>query len=364
MAYRVRTLLYTFSFDMDLKHYIKKLILDFSIVLIMFLLLGETAFRLPWSSKLVNYDYDPVLGFKLSANQSNSMGLANFSILSPPIGINKDGFRYHDDNYQKHKIIALGSSEVLGPGVKDNETWTYYLEKKLRKNYRKDISVINAGHGGYGPFHSSVRLKRIIKSVEGIDIAIVRVSISDRNFNKPEDSSLKQLKRNNKRNNKIKKLSKFLPFLANKLQSQIFHIKLRIKGNGRIEDLYDYEKADAAVKMWENNKPYFMEIIRTCSENNINAIFYIDNAYDTPSGNKLYELFYDFINNENLPAHIINLNSSYFDISGETVRERRSKFKQKYTLVNDPHANMAQHLIIAQVLFDYLTKSTDAEILK
>ena len=120
------------------KDYIVNRAKNFSIIIIIFYVIGEIVFRMPGTLNLMNYDFDPELGYIMTPGQRNSMGLANFSKLSPPIFINQDGYRNKSSNYSDTVVIALGSSEVLGAGVEDDETWSYLLEKKI---FSKDMVV-------------------------------------------------------------------------------------------------------------------------------------------------------------------------------------------------------------------------------
>src|SRR3989442_14475380 len=58
-----------------------------------FLLVCELWFRLPWTTKLLVWEFDEELVSGLSAAQSRGSGLGNFSGVSPPMGLNKDRVR-------------------------------------------------------------------------------------------------------------------------------------------------------------------------------------------------------------------------------------------------------------------------------
>ena len=83
--------------------------------------------------------------------------------------ISKDGSRFTgkiNDN-PKEKAVFIGGSFTQGWAVDDQETFTWYLQQKL-----KNISIKNYGVGGYGTYQSLLLLEEIIKQDNDIKIVI------------------------------------------------------------------------------------------------------------------------------------------------------------------------------------------------
>ena len=76
------------------------------------------------------HQFDAEIGYTYIPNQKSITWQGNYSIPSPPIGINSDENRGSETDWSKKIILALGSSEVMGPGIEDHQTWAVNLEKK------------------------------------------------------------------------------------------------------------------------------------------------------------------------------------------------------------------------------------------
>ena len=79
--------------------------------------------------------------------------------------VNSDGFRGRDYSVDKpkgvYRIVVLGDSFTEGPGVNDNETFSYYLEQMLNalNISGKKFEVLNLGVGGYNTLQEVERLR-------------------------------------------------------------------------------------------------------------------------------------------------------------------------------------------------------------
>jgi|SRR3989338_1046050 len=77
----------------------------------------------------------------------------------PKATINSKGFRGTELEDGKRNVIMLGDSYTFGWGVKDNETFSYILEKKLA-SIDKEYRVVNMGVSGWGLFQEKIQLER------------------------------------------------------------------------------------------------------------------------------------------------------------------------------------------------------------
>ena len=337
-------------------HYVKRKAILICFIGVLFLLIGEIAFRLPSAPDLLRYAPDKELGFRYAPQQTFTGFMGNYSVQTPPITIDENGFRNAPVYWKRPIVLALGSSEVEGPGLTYEEIWTSRLTRLLSKDSNTGPLVVNAAVGGYGPYHQSVVLRRFLKEQKRPGLVIVRVSIGDRLFfpPTPHELSVTKLKR-------IKTFvygySDFMPFLYKKTAAQLYAIRNSMSINRKDKVLSrEYEKVEAAEKMWKKHKAYWIKITSLCEENNVSVLFYVSDAYGTPGGKKLFELFNKHFNNSQVVSVFI-IDESYFNVSDRDLDRRREKFKKQFTLGYDPHANSLQHKIIADTLFDYLRKS-------
>ncbi len=151
------------------------------------LLIGEGYSRLPFTPKRLEYQPDRDIVGLLKPNQQGYESLANLSKRSPLATINSEGHRGGETSWDHAAIVALGSSEAFGMGVRDREVWTTVLEDGLTERGH-DIEVVNAAGLGFGAYHQAAVMERLLdhRSPNGF---IVSLSIGERYFEGiPEDS--------------------------------------------------------------------------------------------------------------------------------------------------------------------------------
>ena len=337
-------------------HYVKRKAILICFIGVLFLLIGEIAFRLPSAPHLLRYAPDKELGFRYAPCQTYSGFMGNYSVQTPPITIDENGFRNGPIDWDRPIILALGSSEVNGPGLVYEEIWTSRLTKLLSKDSNTGPLVVNAGVGGYGPYHQSVVLRRFFEGQKRPILVIIWVSIGDRLFFPPTPHELRTTK-SSRTKTFVYNYSDFMPFLYKKITAQLYAIKNSMSINRKDKVLSpEYEKVDAAEKMWKRHKAYWEKNASLCGENNATVLFYVSDPYGTPGGKRLFEIFKTHFKNRQFVSVFI-MDERYFGISDRDLDRRREKFKKQFTLGYDPHANCLQHKIIADTLFHYLRKS-------
>lgn len=118
------------------------------------LLLTEIALRVSgkFSTTVINYRYSPDLLGDFAPNQD----VIDTSIpsLAQRVTFNSQGYRGELVEIPKPsgtiRILALGDSFTQSARVKDNETWPFQLQGKLRELFPdKKIEVVNTGKSGY-----------------------------------------------------------------------------------------------------------------------------------------------------------------------------------------------------------------------
>ncbi len=338
--------------------YIVKRCFSLYVVGLMVLIIGEIWMRLPATPSGIQYTFDEELGYRYVPNQvasSRMMGI--FALERPPMVIDEDGFRNSVVDWNRPVILALGSSEVVGPGLKEEEIWTTRLTQQLSNGSEKDPLVYNAATGGYGPYHSSVVLRRYIKKYKKPVLVIARVSLGDRLFLPFTSDQLREEKLKKERRDLIKTYTLFIPFLYNKVQLQLDSIRSILSVyRPRNVSTREYETAESAERMWEQNKKYWYEIASICKEMNIPVLFVVYDPYGTVAGQLLFKIFTTHFSNEQCEL-VLLLGRAQFGLFQEDLSERRNVFRLKYTFKIDPHGNSLQHKIIADTLFQYLKKT-------
>jgi hypothetical protein len=326
---------------------------------ISFLLLGEIYFRSPLSEKLLCFEYDPVLANHLKPNQIGVTYIGQ-CIFTPPITINQLGYRGSDIDPGKKKILCLGSSEVLGTGVKDNECWPSNLNNYINTKFKR-YQVVNAGQMGYGPYHNKIMLFRFIERFQRPDLVILRLATGDKDFLPPSAQRLANEERKIARNVRIKKVSLFLPYLMNKISLQEKSIKRTLekvwsfnkKENNPSLNAYEVESvADTFMLRFKSD---INEMLSVCNTNNIPVVLCVIDPISTPASAQLVENVDNFLHtNAYTNIKLLYVNSADFGLDKYILSERKKISALKYQVEGDPHSNASQHKIVASKLYNYL----------
>jgi lysophospholipase L1-like esterase len=116
-------------------------------------LLLAKLFPVPFASESNLYFVaDPQLGYRLAPS---SVGW--FEAAGVPGTVNRHGQR--DDDFPAAKpagelrMLALGDSFTMGANVAQDATWPQVLERLAAREAGAPVQVMNAGVGGYHPFH-------------------------------------------------------------------------------------------------------------------------------------------------------------------------------------------------------------------
>ncbi len=325
-------------------------------VLLIVVVIGECWLRLPDAPRSMEFVFDEELGYRYAPSQvAATRVLGMFGLETPRMGIDEYGFRNGRTDWAQPVLLALGSSEVVGPGLRDEEIWTARLARLLSDWSGEKVGVYNAGTGGYGPYHASVVLQRFINRQVKPSVVIVPVSLGDRGFLPPGEDEVEREKNEKRRRDLIRKYTLFLPFLYNKAELQFESIRgiLSLRKEGGVFGA-DGETTAAAEEMWSRNKEYWVKIATVCEQLRIPVLFIIYNPYGTPGGDSLFSIFSAHFGRS--PCKLVSmLGPSQFGLRQSDVSDRRNAFREKYTLRYDPHANSLQHEIIAKELARLLT---------
>lgn len=265
---------------------------------------------------------------------------SKYKLMDVDIEFNSLGHRGDEINSVKRKneirIMALGSSLVMGWGVNEQNTFLSILKKKISQiynenNINKNVKTINAGimHTNTN-FHYHL-FKSQYKKIDP-DILVLGYFIDD-----------------------AKKLDKAkLPFfIKNSYLNAFIYQKIQAKKSSeKLEDYYkriNFERSEN----WKNVINSIRNISNICKKNNIKLILVILPEFtDFSEKNKLASLYKDLeirFQKENLL--VIN-----------TYRKLKREFEKNPELSwiskDDSHPNKMANEIIANEIFEFVEKNT------
>jgi hypothetical protein len=321
------------------------------------LVIGEVWLSMPAAPKSIAYVFDEELGHRYAPNQMPSpRPLGLFAIEAPPMVIDAEGFRNGEVDWTRPVVLALGSSEVVGPGVAETDIWTARLSGLLSRDSGMPVTVYNAGTAAYGPYHSSVVLRRIVEELgRKPALVIVRVSLADREFVPWTREQLSQERVNKERRDFIKRYSVFVPFLLAKAQLQVNSIRAAVTSlfSRSTTAAPANNQADMAESMWAGNRDYWQQMAALGRDHRIPILFVVSDPYGTEGGARLFRALSEALAQEAC-ASVWLMDHEAFGLTDSHVSERQQAFARRLTLGYDPHANALQHRIIAQELFTHL----------
>lgn len=318
------------------------------IVAVLVVMIGEIWARLPATPRGIGYAFDEELGYRYLSNQiASSRVLGLFAVDTPSMAIDENGFRNGAVDWKRPIILALGSSEVVGPGVAEGDIWTAQLARLLRNGSQDHFAVYNAGTAGYGPYHSAVVFRRLLKSHQKPAVVIMRVSLADREFLPLTQDQLREERSKKDTRDLVKQYTLFVPFLFAKARLQVESVSSIFRNQS------NDNTAAAAETMWLRNIEYWSAVATLAGEMDISVVFLVSDPYGTVGGQVLFDLFKDRFSDERC-QFVWMLDNRSFGLLQENVRERQKRFAEIYTLKHDPHANALQHTIIAEKVFEYV----------
>jgi hypothetical protein len=319
------------------------------VVGVLMLLIGEIWFRLPWTTKILVYEFDQERNYRLVGPQSRGLALGNFSVMSPPIGINSHGFRNTEIDWAAPAVLAVGSSQLLGPGLEDDEVWTAIVGGQLSAAEGRPVVVINAGTPGYGPYHQAVTVRQYLERYPAPHLLVVRAAVSDRAFPRPTTEALDALRNHMVLSSRVRRYSEFVPFLVNKLTAQVGAIRDSFGPRRPALDPARDERPAAADAMWRSEAHSWHEIVDLASGVGIPVLFFVDGSDGAPSAVRLTELLaHAFQNRDDVSVALLGAHETGLDIADSEARRRQ--YREQFQLSYDPHANARLHRLTAEFL--------------
>lgn len=268
--------------------------------------------------------------------------LANFSVLSPPYRINADGFRGPEILKLNPTIGLVGSSEVLGEGVREEETISAHLQKDLDDS----LLVTNLGVVGYGPEHHILVVEWAMEEL-ALEALVVRVTVKQRYSYLREAADFPAEKAKKARNLKIRQVARSAPFLfvkaIHQFNSPLHSFQRYLKTFEPVDELADEKTAADA---WQANGKTWQAIIDIATNNDVPILFYIENG----AGSRSENLLCRYLEQITQPpmSTVVEMGPSFFGLGDIPVEQITAEFKRNYTLGFDPHGNSAQYKMLAK----------------
>ena len=337
--------------------YFFKIKFDILLVILVLLLVGEIYMRFPFIPQRLEYQVDNNFVAVLKPNQIGFVWMSNMSMKSPVIELNSDGHRGKETNWSKPIILTVGNSQSFGGCVKEEEVWCFKLNSLINSNeQRHAFQVVNDSHPGFGPCHHYIRAKRVFEK-HNVDVMIVRVDIADRNFKLfPKDKLVKALRKANLRS-AIRKWTKFVPYLFNKIQAQIPSIKASfcpkfLKGDEQ-QNSHSGLPFSIGQIMWNEFHDCWENIADLADSHGSTLIFLLHDPIGLNANSVILQNIKDMIANYK-HTYILHLNSKTFGLKTLDKNKIADEYRSRWTMVIDPHANSYQHQLIAFVVYRFL----------
>lgn len=323
---------------------------------LLFLLLGEGWMRAPFLVPRLEYEPDKELGGRLRSDQVGYIWLANHSLQSPPVTINADGFRGSDVDWSRPTVVCIGNSDGAGMGVEDDEVWSSVAQVLLRDR-QPLLQVVNASHPGHGPYHHAVRLDRILEARTPVAI-VVRVTMDDDSFGPLSEDEQLARRQASERSRKIRRVTRFVPYLVNKLQAQLPSLK------GSLAPWWlfrtppaprDVSAHEAGERFWERDHAYWERMGSVAADRRIPLVFLVHAPYQRPSDAALSARL-SSLAGSSPHLHVLLVGAQDFETDQMSREDRRESFIRRFTLRRDLHGNAAQHRVIGRKVADLLRR--------
>ncbi len=320
------------------------------------LVLCELWMRVPFLTQRLEYAIDRDLDGKLAPDQRGFLWLAGMSLASEPITLNTDGHRGVETDWSRPVVLALGDSESFGAGVRDDEVWTALLEDRIRsEDAAGGVQVVNACHPGHGPGHHLVVLRRILEKrrIAGV---LVRVAVAQRNFHLPPEEEKDARVQAAERRNRVRGITKLLPFLLSKAEAQILGLRairlpfvFRDQGEPRA-----HAPAEVGRRMADASRASWQEMAALARQHGFFIAFCVYDADGSPSARVLEEELCGLAGPDG-SIHVLRLGPEAFGLDASLSPAALDQaIRTRLQIQRDPHANPRQHGLIADATFAVL----------
>ena len=213
------------------------------------------------------------------------------------------------------------------------------------------LQVVNASHPGHGPEHQVVFLRRVLEA-HRVDAVLVRVAVGQRNFRVPPPAELAREITAAQWRERLRSVTKFVPFLYNKFEAQIPRMRAALVPAPlrKRPAPGGADRSPAAGRAaWRDGRTAWEEMVRLTACDDIPITFVVHDATGRPAAVALAESLGDLADAGGR-VHVLRLGPEAFGLENREGAEVRQILRETLTLGRDPHANPRQHQLIADAL--------------
>ena len=313
------------------------------------LVLGEILMRIGLVLPAIRYDKsNPKVPF-VTPNQRAVMYVGNATYRCPGITINSDGLRGPEIDWSKKVILWLGSSEAMGVGVRDYETSTAWLQNAIDEKYpESNVTIANAGLAGFGPYHQTVLLERLAKQ-HPIHAAVVRITIGDATLLPKTILTRWQFV------NLLREHSCIFSTLSRRSKGQ-FDLARAVDFNinkpavGKVSEFFS---EDVGKRRYVRQREHWERMFEVAKAHHIPLLLVFVNPRNTGS-DQMLEVGLRSASARQAGVALAIIPPGSFELESMSVDAAHSEYMRRWTIRCDPHANAAQHALVAQQVFRFL----------
>ncbi|MFZ2356550.1 MAG: SGNH/GDSL hydrolase family protein [Candidatus Omnitrophota bacterium] len=287
-------------------------------------------------------------GYGLAQNFKGIYSQPEFTI---SINTNSDGLRDKEhlpcDNC--YKILALGDSFTFGDGVELNDTYLSILEDTLNKNANKKHEIIKAGVVGYSTYNERLYLEKkglgyhphlVFVQFWWDDLGIDKISyLAEAGF---------------LTTGKIKSFARWRLFLNKNFRAYAFlralYTKIFNKALFASKANFFPDSEDGLRQKLNITLRQFRNIEEFCKQNNTACLFLLiplkEFVYDKGGFKKQWDVFRNFLDKNDI---------RYIDVTPQLTKAVNKGETVFFTV--DPHLNKNGHRIVAEALYQYLSRN-------
>ena len=330
---------------------------------------GEVLMRTGIVLPVIDYDKsDPMMPWA-KPDQRCVMYVAQATYRCPPIEINSEGMRGPTVDWSKKVIAVLGSSQVMGTGVAEDEVGVQVLDRMLQQKF-PEYTVANCGLGGFGPYHQARYLEKLAAEHK-LHAAVVRLANEDCIFlpsaTKQRHPVVNWLRDNSRLFSTLsRKASAQLGLLRKAFRAELQKVvKLRLSRQPTATAEQSYTKELAQYRLLGPlpggpQKDHLMTLINTAGRFNLPLMFVVPDPLGTECEKFHVEVLAALARqrqNGNVPVFVEVITPEDYGLAQYTMKTRLQEFNKQFTLRCDPHSNAAAHQLFAEKTFELLQRS-------
>jgi hypothetical protein len=145
-------------------------------------------------------------------------------------------------------------------------------------------------------------------------------------------------------------VSEFLPFLINKVQAQGIAIANTFRPDpAPAQHNSSLEPIALADEMWRAHGEWWVDVVSRASAAGVPVLFFVDGGDGSASNVRLAQLLSQAFPDQR-QVRVALFDATATGLENDTGEVRRRRYKEEFTLGDDPHANARMHRLMADFL--------------